>query len=460
MAEMPPTVPPAGSDQSTQLASVDRIPLSLQQDFLREMNHDQESGPFGPRYTIVGGWRLLGELDLDTLRAALFDVVVRHEALRTCIDANDHDPHQRIHPPSPPDLQVRDLQAAEGERDQVAEAFLNEIEAGKLGIEEVPQIRAFLGRFDSRDSVLTLIAHHTAVDGWSIHQVMQDLAAYYAARRENRPAVLPKMRQYRDYVAWQHESADSDAVKAARAYWRKQLDGARMVPTRTSRPRAEVPFFTSWHRFLLGRDVHDATLALAAETRSSPFMVLLAAYLVYQREVTGQNDLVVATFTPGRQPGWVQNTVGSFYNFLPLRTDITDCKDLRDIIPLVRTTCLGAYSHEIPFEYLISEAPELLDDAITENSAGVVFQVTQSPLMMTDGEQVSDLEFVAMRRRVQSAPVGSQLPDGMLWGLELHPSGEILGSVGYTTHLFTEATVTALVADFCRVLSDNLLGRS
>jgi len=92
MAEMPLTVPPAESGQPTQLTSVDRIPLSLQQDFLREMNHDQESGPFGPRYTIVGGWRLLGELDLDTLRAALFDVVVRHESLRTCIDADDRDP--------------------------------------------------------------------------------------------------------------------------------------------------------------------------------------------------------------------------------------------------------------------------------------------------------------------------------------------------------------------------------
>jgi len=455
MAETLPLAP------TTPTAGAHRFPLSLQQEFLRMVDHGDGTGPFGPRYTIVGGWRIVGELDVDTLQGALDDVVARHEALRTSIVLDDGDPHQRICPPSSPDLAVSDLAGRDqGDRELAAEEFLNEIESGVFGADEMPLLRMVLGRFDHRDAVLVLVAHHTAVDGWSAQLVMRDLAACYAARRERRPPDVPEVRQLREYVAWQHANAAGPEVTAARAFWRENLRGARVVGIPTDRPRpAEGQFVTGWHRFLLEDDLKSATLALASETRGSPFMVLLAAYLTYLGEQTGATDLVVPTFTPGRHPAWVQNTVGSFYNLLPLRTDISGCRSLRDVVTRVRATCIAAYAHEIPFIQIMEEAPDLMASVIEPNAACCVFQVVQSPFMMGgDGEQVGDLRYVAMRRRLVSAAVGSQLPDGALWALELHPAGGIVGKVGYTTNLFDESTITRTVAEFRRVLRDTVAG--
>ncbi|MDP9870281.1 MULTISPECIES: condensation domain-containing protein [Streptosporangium] len=447
---LPLASPPTGGE--------DRIPLSFQQEFLRMMDHGDGAGPYGPRYTIVGGWRITGELDLDSLRGALYDVVARHEALRTSVVLDDGEPYQRIFPPAWPDLLIHDLADRDrGDRDVVAEQFLNEIEAGEFGADEMPLMRGVLGRFDRRDAVFVFMAHHTAVDGWSAQIVMRDLAACYAARREHRAPDLPEVRQHREYVAWQHANTAAPAIVAAREFWRENLRGAQVVPIPTDRPREEGPFVTGWHRFLLEEEFRASAAALAAETRSSPFMVLLAAYLTYLREQTGQTDLVVPTFTPGRHPSWVQDTVGSFYNLLPLRTDISGCTSFREVIAKVRATCIATYTHEIPFLQLIEEAPDLMASVMEPNSAACVFQVVQSPFMM-GGAQVGDLRFTAMRRRVLSAPVGSQLPDGALWTLELQPEGDIVGKIGFTSNLFDESTVTAMVSDFRRVLRETVTG--
>jgi hypothetical protein len=432
------------------------FPLSFQQEFLRLVDHGDGMGPFGPMYTIVGGWRVQGELDVDTLRGALQDVVVRHESLRTQVvlvpAAETGDPYQQVLPPSTAEVLVTDLAGRAGDRDTVAEEYLNEVETGEFDRHQQPLIRLVVGRFDSTDTVVILMAHHTSCDGWSAQVVIRDLAACYAARLHGQAPQLPPVRQLREYVAWQRANADSPSVAAAREYWREHLRDARMLALRTDLPRPEHgAFVTGWHRFLIEEEFRTAAAALATRTRSTPFIVLLAAYLVHLRDLTGVTDLVVPTFTPGRHPAWVQDTVGTFYNFLPLRTDITACASILDVIAKVRAACLRAYANEIPFLQIAQEAPDLMNAVMEPTGACAVFQVVQSPFMMLD-EQIGGLRWAAMRRRVLSVPVGSQLPDGALWSLELHPDGDILGKIGYTGNLFFESTIAAWVADYRRIL--------
>jgi hypothetical protein len=118
----------------------------------------------------------------------------------------------------------------------------------------------------------------------------------------------------------------------------------------------------------------------------------------------------------------------------------------------VRRTCLGAYQHELSFPQIMQVAPELMNAVMQPGGAPVAFQVIQSPFMRGE-EEVGDLRYVAVRKRVVSTPVGPQIPDGMLMALELHPGGGIGGRVGYTD-MFDESTVTGLLADLVRVLRD------
>ncbi|MEU7874994.1 condensation domain-containing protein [Dactylosporangium sp. NPDC049140] len=442
------------------MTTSERAPLSLQLEFLRMMDGGGAAGPFGPRYTIVAGWRVIGGLNSAVLKESLDYVVARHEALRTQVVFADGEAYQRIVPPDAARLTTRKLpETAPEHRERVVEEFLNEVEAEVSITTETPRMRAVLGRFDDHDGVLAIVAHHSLVDGWSMQVLMRDLTACYAARRAGGSPQLPPVRQYRDYVAWQQERADSAAVRKAQEFWRRHLDGARVLPVPNDRPRTPDPYTTGWHRFMLEDGFRTATLAAARQYRSSPFMVLMAAFMVMLRDRTGVTDLVVPTLTTGRDPSWTLDVIGTFYNFMPLRADLSGCRDFADVVATVRASCLATYPNELPFLQVVTEAPELMSAVMDPGAAAVAFQVIQHGVAL-DGQTVDGLRFDAIRRRVVSTPVGSQIPDGILAELDLHPDGGMFGKVAYTRHMYDEETVTGMVADLRRTLLETVVGRS
>lgn len=439
---------------STELAGAGRYPLSFNQDFMCMFDKGDDEGPFGPRYNVVYGWRLRGRVDVEVLRGALADVVERHEALRTVVVRDTDLRYQQIHPPSRPELVVRDLTGAgPAARDRRAEELLIEIEAGEYGTRELPLLRAVLGRFDDRDAVLVLIVHHTGSDGWSMQLIIKEIAECYAARRERRDPDLPEVPQYREYTLWEQTSTTQEKLNRSRAYWREKLAGARMTTVHTDFSRsAELPKNTSVERYLVDPDMAAATLELARATRGSPFMVLLAAYKVLLRERTGETDITVTTIMSGRGQARFDNTVGSFFNLVPLRTDLAGCQTFREVVERVRKTCLGAFSHAIPFSTIMADAPELGAGFAADDAAVVAFQVFQFPFVMT-AREVGDLEYSEIRHRLLPAEVSTDIPDGALWTLDIDPAGnEMIGQLQFNSNRFDARTIREILSQFQQVL--------
>lgn len=425
--------------------------LSFNQEFLCGFDRGDGEGPFGPRFHIVHGWRLEGEVDADTLRVALHDVVTRHEALRTRIVRAGTASVQRILPPAVPELEIRDLGPAD--RDRLADELITEAEAGLLSSQRVPLVRAVLGRFTSRDSVLVLVVHHSMSDGWSVRLIIRDLAACYAARRGMGTA-LPRPVQYREFAAWQRASAADSAFAASAAFWRDKLADARILSLPTDHPKsAAIPESTAVYRFGIDAGLVSAALDLARATRSTPFMVLLAAFDVLVYRMLGKADLTVPTFSPGRGQERFHGTVGPFLNFLPLRVDLGGCRTFRDVVGMARAACLEAYSHDIPFGLVAGQAPELMSPVLADDRAACVLQVFPFPFLL-DGELVGDVIYTEVRRRHRSQPVGSEVPNGALWTLNLDPEGDIVAAIQYNSNLFDESTMRAMVEQYRQVLAE------
>ncbi len=434
----------------------EEIPLSFSQEFLCLFDKGGEDGPFGARYNIVCGWRVRGNISVDVLQRALDALVVRHEALRTKVIRDAGNRHQRVFPPASPELRVRELPGvAPHDRQRRSEELLIELETAAYSADELPLIRAVLGRFDDDDAVLALIAHHSAVDEWSMKVAIRDLAVLYAALAGHDRTAPAEVHQYREYVAWDRGRAGSPAMERSRAYWRSKLSGARLVPTRTDIARsAGAPKATAAYRFVLGADTTAAALALARSTRSSAFIVMLSAYLAFLRQSTGATDITVTTFTSGRNQERFQGTIGPFIDQLPLRTDLAGCRTLLDVIARARRTCFEAYSHALPFGQILQEVPEIAATFEGDRTAVLSFQVFQFPLVM-EREVVGDLEYSEIHRRL-SQPVTTEIPDGGLWTLDIEPSGEIAGSLWYNTNLFVADTIRDMVSEFCATLGELL----
>lgn len=438
------------TDMAGAPAASGMIPLSLNQEFVAMFDQGSDDGPFGPRYHVVEAWRITGEVSVDALRGALDDVVARHEALRTRIVAADGNKFQQVLAPSPVELTVRDFPAASGlSRGEQAEALIAEIEAGTIGASDMPSLRAVLARFDDKDAVLVLMSHHLASDGWSMLVLIRDLAYRYAARKGFSVPELPMAPQYREYAIWQREGAGAGS-DAAREYWRKKLDGAMFsaIPTDILRS-AQLPESTAAQRFCLPADVISGVAATASTTRSTSFMVLVAAYQLLVHRLTGATDVVVATFTPGRGDHLFAETVGSFFNFIPLRTDIAGCATFRELLGRTRRTCLEAFAHDIPSLHIFAQAPALMQPAMSDSAAAAVFQTAPDPVPL---EVPGDLRYARITRRPASQQLTSSIPDGALWDLNMSPSGEVIGCTSYKRNLFRDATIAAMTAQFERIV--------
>jgi condensation enzyme len=432
--------------------SAQKIPLSLNQDFVLLFDQGDDDGPFGPHYHIVEAWRVTGNVDVAALRAALRDVVDRHEALRTVIMRGEGEAYQKVCPPADPELSVRDLTGT-GSREQQAEDLIRELENDVISADQPPFIRAVLARFDEQDSVLAIQTHHIATDGWSVRVIIRDLVNRYGAHTGRSVPELPPAPQYREFARWQRESPEAQPA-AALDYWRKSLDGALIsaIPTDFARS-AGIPQSSGAHRFSIPADVVSAAARLASSTRSTTVMVLLAAYQLVVARKTGSQDVIVATFTPGRGGRRFEDAVGSFFNFIPLRTDLSGAATFRQVLERTRRTCLDAYSRDIPSIHIFGLAPQLMGPAMTDNAAAAVFQVFPDPVMLGENAP-GDLKLAEISRQPRPQERCSALPDGVLWTLSTAPSGDMIVAITFKRNLFSDTTIGEMAADFSQVLRD------
>jgi hypothetical protein len=416
---------------------------------------------FGPRKIVPAGWRLRGPLDVPTLQRALDDVVARHEVLRTVLIRDKDDPHARIHPPGPAGLTVVDLEpvTGEAEREHRAHELLNEVDDGsRCDPGQLPLLRATLGRFDDDDAVLVLITHHAVSDGWSMHLIMRDVAVCYARRRGLPAPELPEARQYGEYAAWQWKAREAESASVARAYWKAKLAGGRFrtIPTDRTR-RLDVPPVYAVYRFLIGQELVGATTSLAKAMNCSPFMVLYAGFNLFLHRRTGATDIVSPIFTSGRTEPEFQQTVGPFFNLLPIRTDLSGCATFADLVRRTRTALLEAYSHELPFSEIAAQAdPELMQESMVDpHGAATGFEIFQYPRDL-EAQLIGDVRYTGLRRRLISSADTSEILDGSLWDFDLDPAGDMVGAVKFNSHDFDRPTVVAMVDEYQELLRASL----
>ncbi|MDI6565151.1 MULTISPECIES: non-ribosomal peptide synthetase DhbF [Bacillus] len=427
----------------------EKIPLSFAQRRLWFL-HCLE-GP-SPTYNIPVAVRLSGELDQGLLKAALYDLVRRHESLRTIFPESQGTSYQHILDAdrAHPELHVTEI--AEKElSDRLAEAVRYSFD---LAAE--PAFRAELFVIGPDEYVLLLLVHHIVGDGWSLTPLTRDLGTAYAARCHGRsPEWAPLAVQYADYALWQQEllgnEDDPNSLIAGQlAFWKetlKNLPDQLELPTDYSRP-AEPSHDGDTIHFRIEPEFHKRLQELARANRVSLFMVLQSGLAALLTRLGAGTDIPIGSPIAGRNDDALGDLVGLFINTLVLRTDTSGDPSFRELLDRVREVNLAAYDNQdLPFERLV----EVLNPA-RSRATHPLFQIMLAFQNTPDAElHLPDMESSLRINSVGSAKFDltleiseDRLADGTPNGME--------GLLEYSTDLFKRETAQALADRLMRLL--------
>ncbi|MGW6727265.1 amino acid adenylation domain-containing protein [Nocardia sp. NPDC055029] len=421
------------------------LPLSFGQARLWFLNRFEAGSA---NYNLPVVLRLRGGIDPAVLDDALWDVVCRHEPLRTVFPEVDGAAVQRVLTPEQARARWSVTRLSGGSN----EAALGEF--GRRGFDlsgELP-VRAGVLVVGEGEIVLATVFHHIAADGWSLAPFARDLSRAVAARDAGRaPEWAPLPIQYADFALWQRDylgdyAAGTGKLAEQLNYWRKTLAGAPAeLAVPSDRPRPAAPTYLGGAVPIeLSAAAHRGVTAVARSCGASVFMVLHAAVSVLLSKLGAGTDIVVGTPVAGRSDAVLDEMVGFFLNTVVLRLDVSDDPSFAAMVARARAVDLGAFEHQdVPFEVLVEAVnPERALNRHPLFQVLVVLQNTELPVIEIPGVDVA-VEPV----RTESTKVDLE------FDFTERGDGEgITGTLRYSADLFDGHSAHTLVRRFTTLL--------
>jgi amino acid adenylation domain-containing protein/non-ribosomal peptide synthase protein (TIGR01720 family) len=405
--------------------------------------------PESTAYNIARALRVKSALDVPALERALQTLVARHASLRALFSSRDGRPFQRAQ--EQPESGFEEEDAAGWGESYLRERLVEKAHT-PFDLERGPLLRVHLFKRSGGEYVLLLVTHHIVADFWSLELLLDELCEAYAALREGRPAKLnPVHAHYRGFVSWQEELLQGPDGERLRRYWLRQLAGELpALDLVTDRPRPPAQTYRGASlSFKLSAGLTRQLKALARSHGATLYTVLLAAFSALLHRYTGQEEILIASPTAGREKAGFAGVIGYFVNPVVIRTHVSRNSSFAAFLDQVRQTALDAFEHQsYPFARLVEDL-----QPSREQSRPPLFQamfILQKPHLLDEqglssfalGEAGAPiqlngltLEPMALERRIAQFDLTLAMAEAGV---------EMLASLEYNTDLFDAATVERL----------------
>ncbi|MBQ0852808.1 amino acid adenylation domain-containing protein [Streptomyces sp. BH-SS-21] len=428
------------------------IPLSFPQErvwFLEQLS------PLNEAYRMQATLTLRGPLDMTALRAALTELVRRHEILRTAFREVDGVPAQ-----CPVemdaitvDVPLVDLTAlSEDERECAWEELTAKEQATPFDVEKPPLARWVVAR-DAPDSHRLLhVEHHLVHDGWSFAVFVKELTALYSVFAEGAVAPPEPRFQFADLAAWQRSWLDGPVMDRYIGHWAKALDGApAALELPTDRPRPpEFTFRGDVVRLTLDPDEYHRLRERAREFGVTLYSTMLTAFAALLSRYADQTDFVLGVGVANRRLAEAERLIGMMVNTVPLRVRLDGDPTFRQLLEQVHGTAVEGYTwQDVPLQKLVKALAPTRD-----LSRNPLF----SAMFSFHDSAVPDLDFAGLRGEVFMGHNGSAKADLNIVAIPRaeqrvgkRPSSEddsLTIIWEYATDLFDAGTMRSMVAAY------------
>lgn len=300
--------------------------------------------------SMVFEWR--GALEREGLRAALNQVIQRHDSLRAHLAEDAR--HLKIEPQIDIPLQWIDLAMfpASLVRAKAREWVASQ---AKLAFDchKAPLLRAAVIALTNDCHWLIFIAHHLIIDGVSYGHLFNELVAAYRARKGETPWLVPPVLSLNEANVRQSQYRGDD-----RDYWLSQLTP---LPPYLDLP-ADKPYSPAQDYAAdrlcheLSADLSDNLRRFCRDTGVTPFMTCFAAFRLFLHRLCGQSRSVIGVPVAVHELRADESFIGFGANVLPLAGETPSILSFADYTRGIREEFLRALKHKsYPLTELVRE---------------------------------------------------------------------------------------------------------
>ncbi|RSO10795.1 hypothetical protein DMH18_11665 [Streptomyces sp. WAC 06783] len=250
-----------------------------------------------------------GPVDLDLLAERVRGFAARHEALCTTFEDGDSGLRPVVHEELPP--LVARTRCADAD---AAHRLARELAAEPFDLAAGPLLRVTLAEGSAPDEAwLLVVVHNLVFDAWSFELLLDELAR----PADTEPAAAPA---FSDYARELRQWLGSPAGQEAAAYWAGEVaDAPPPLPTDRPRPADGTSRKGGRVDFTVSRAVTEGIAAAAQHEAATAYAGWLAVAWATLAEFGGRQDVLLGTFTAGRDRPGTAEVAGYLLNVLPVR---------------------------------------------------------------------------------------------------------------------------------------------
>ncbi|HEX7173777.1 MAG TPA: amino acid adenylation domain-containing protein, partial [Pyrinomonadaceae bacterium] len=312
--------------------------LSPQQRRLWKLQEAEGADPF-PALCAVS---VEGVIVPETFRDAVEQTVRRHEILRTTfhllprmdapIQAVGEGRFDFTQIPAPKERPPGGEQA-------LIDTLVEEAARLPFDLKNGPVLRLTLHALSDSTHLLIVTLPALCADVLTLTKLVGEIAKAYTALLSGEQHAAETI-QYADVSEWQNELLEAEDAHAGKDYWRRQeLHTARPLSLFDEHPGGEQAVYDPRRfRVMLPASVMAEVKALAFEYTCSPQAVVLSCWQAVLWRLTGESEVVVSAAFKGRQYAELEDGLGLFAKYLPVRALLKEDLTFADLTKAVEAS--------------------------------------------------------------------------------------------------------------------------
>ncbi|XLS27831.1 amino acid adenylation domain-containing protein [Flavobacteriaceae bacterium M23B6Z8] len=366
----------------------------------------------------------------EAIEKACYQLVERHEILRTSFFMKDQEVFQKVHELNSFQLEIINTQDPETALEHFVKPF---------DLENAPLLRVGLIQTSTHNWLL-MDFHHIVIDGLSQMILIEDLWDILDAKTPKEVSF-----QFKDYAWWLHQPSQQENLKQQESYWLERYENPL--------PKLELP--TDYKRsalkstsggtaqFSISAENVKFLKKLASEQGTTLYMNLIAIWALFLSKTGAVEDVAIGTPVSGRRSNDISKIVGMFVNTLAVRLFPKATDSFVAFLQTVKKNVLADFENQdYPLEELVEKA-----DFERGSSENPVFRTMFSLL----NKEEFDLEIEEINEELRF----SEKSTGVKFDLNFKVADledQIVCALDFSTDLFAEDTIRSFVKRFQMLL--------